>query len=168
MQVVDETREYHCVGCGLIIPWDGRDALAYTCQCGANLIANNKGEYSLPTSLLLGLKKPHIDHYLGISNYCSSEKNRAYEQLKKLGCTWTWECEDEKCRINFLRMKKMQKHAGYIKFQLHPDLDAILEKIKICQTCEEDIAEYKSLETYLCKKCAKDAKVCTKTNKLKF
>lgn len=119
--------KYHCVGCGSRISWNGKGVFAYTCPCGATLFADEKG-ISLPASLIIFLKEgkklPHLDYYLGISNYVSVEKQRAYEELQKLGCTWSWNCP--KCKERFLKLKRAQVKEGMIRFEVHPELKALL------------------------------------------
>lgn len=120
--------KYHCVGCGSSIPWDGKGAFAYTCRCGATLFADETGKFCLPASLVIGVTKrkelPHLDYYLGISNYVSAEKQRAYEELRALGCTWSWNCP--KCKERFLKLKRGQVKVGMIRFEVHPELKALL------------------------------------------
>ena len=117
----------HCVGCGTPIAWNGKGAFAYTCLCGGTLFADQNGNFSIPSSLVLAVEgkrtPPHIDYYLGISNYISIEKNRAYEELVKLGCTWSWECPE--CKEKFVKLKREQSKAGMLMFELHPALKAL-------------------------------------------
>ena len=120
---------FHCVGCGSPIPWDGKGAFSYTCRCGATLFADENHNFALPASLIIGLKEgrelPHLDYYLGISNYVSLEKQKAYEELKEQGCVWSWECD--KCKEQIIRLRRGQLKEGMLKFDLHPELKALLE-----------------------------------------
>lgn len=123
-------RRYHCVGCGNPIPWDGKGLFAYTCRCGATLFADENQTPALPASLIKGvvegLELPHLDYYLGISNYVSAEKQQAYEELQKLGSTWSWNCD--KCKLKTLKRIRAEVKEGVIRFELHPELKALLEK----------------------------------------
>jgi len=119
---------FHCVGCGRPIAWDGKGTLCYTCPCGATLFADENHNFALPSSLVIGVVEgrelPHIDHYLGRSNYVSAEKQRAYEDLRKLGCIWSWECK--KCKGELLKRTRLEIKEGFIRFELHPELKALL------------------------------------------
>jgi len=101
---------------------------AYTCVCGATLFADQEGHYAPPASLVIGTSEkrqlPHLDYYLGFSNYVSVEKNRAYEELVKLGCTWSWDCSE--CKNQIIELRRGQIKAGMIKFEIHPSLKALL------------------------------------------
>ena len=127
MQVIDK-KIIHCVGCGTIIPWDGTGTFAYTCRCGGTLFADSAGTLYPPASLVLTLagkrELPHIDYYLGISNYVSIEKQRIYEEFRKLGAKWSWECDI--CKERFLKRKKMELKEGLIVSELHPELKKLL------------------------------------------
>jgi len=89
--------QYRCVGCGGIIPWDGKGLFAYTCPCGATLFADEEGRFAFPLSLLRAIyehrEPPHIDYYVGRSSHTSPEKEKAIQLLKALGARWSWECE---------------------------------------------------------------------------
>jgi hypothetical protein len=98
-------------------------------MCGATLFADQSGSFSLPASLIICVKEkrplPHLDYYLGFSNYVSVEKNRAYEELVKLGCTWSWDCLE--CKERLINLKREQVKAGMLKIELlHPCLKALL------------------------------------------
>ena len=120
--------KYHCVGCGSPIPWDGTGVFSYTCRCGGTIFADENHAPALPASLVIAIYEkrelPHIDYYLGISNYVSAEKQWMYEELKKHGAIWSWECE--KCRERFLKLRKAQLDAGLFRFALLPELKALL------------------------------------------
>ena len=121
-------QKFHCIGCGRSIPWDGKGLFSYTCGCGATIFANDEHIPALPASLVLaihaGRKPAHIDYYLGISNYASAEKQWMYEELKKHGAVWSWECEE--CKDRFLKLKKAQLDAGLLRIELLPELKALL------------------------------------------
>lgn len=123
---------FHCVGCGRSIPWDGTGIFAYTCACGANLFATDKGYISFPASLAMAkegkIEIPHLDYYLGISNYVSAEKQKAYDDLRKLGSVWSWECDE--CRERYLKLRKAQLKEGFFRFELLPELLELLKNVK--------------------------------------
>lgn len=127
--MVQEMKKFHCVGCGRFIPWNGKGVFAYECPCGATLFADEKGNFSLPASLMsrvVGESReiPHSDHYLGISNFVSMEKQKAFDMLTKLGSVWSWNCKE--CRDRIVKLRRAQMKAGLIKFELHPELKALL------------------------------------------
>lgn len=174
-QVPDDS--FHCVGCGRIIPWDGKTPIAYTCPCGGTLFAGPKG-YTLPASLFFGItgkgtkKLPHLDYYLGISDFVSAEKTKAIAELKKLGCVWSWECD--KCKLETVELRWQQRHAKYIAFGIHPELKKLLDAYNppiekdLCDCCNIKPAEYTSSDSRFCKECAEHMKiVCSDTNKIK-
>lgn len=119
---------FHCVGCGGSIPWDGTGLFSYTCSCGATLFADQSHRLSFPASLIMAIhekrKIPHIDYYLGFSNYISEEKQACYEELRKLGAIWSWECSQ--CKERYLKRKKMQIQNNLIRMELHPELKALI------------------------------------------
>jgi len=121
-------KTFHCVGCGRPIPWDGRGTFAFTCPCGATIFADDEHVPSLPASLIhsvaLGRRPAHIDYYLGISNYISAEKQKIYEELRALGAIWSWECKE--CKERTVKLRKAQLESGMPKFELHPELKALL------------------------------------------
>ena len=121
---------FHCVGCGRPIPWDGKGCFAYTCPCGATLIADENGEFALPVSLVMAMRDkkepPHIDYYLGKSNYVSMEKQKAYEMLRSLGAKWSWECPH--CRDEVVERTLMEVREGFYRFGLHPELKNLIER----------------------------------------
>jgi len=115
--------KWRCVGCGRKIPWDGRGLFAYTCPCGATVFVDEERHIAYPASFyyaLSGHSIPHIDYYLGISNYVSAKKEQVYQILKKLGAVWSWECPE--CRERFLKRKRMEVREGLIRIPLHPEL----------------------------------------------
>jgi len=122
---------FHCVGCGIEIAWDGTGLWSYTCPCGATLFADENHQFAFPASLIIGLHEgrelPHIDYYLGFSNYISEEKQQAYEFLKSKGAIWSWDCPQ--CRERYLERKRMQIQHGFLgkHIQLHPNLEKLLE-----------------------------------------
>jgi hypothetical protein len=123
---------FHCVGCGSQIPWDGRGLFAYTCPCGATLFANENGKFAVPASLVRaiheGRELPHLDYYLGKSNYVSLEKQKAYEFLRSLGAKWSWECLQ--CREKIVERTLMEVREGFYRFGLHPELKNLIEKME--------------------------------------
>lgn len=130
--LIQQEDKYHCVGCGTPIGWDGKSLLAYTCHCRGTIFASSEGKIAPPASLLLsiatGKELPHIDYYLGISNYNSTEKEAIYKILSEKGAVWSWDCTDEKCRKRFLERVKMEVQEGFIRFELHPALKAAIDK----------------------------------------
>lgn len=167
---------YHCVGCGRIIPWNGRGVFAYTCPCGARLFAGPKG-YSLPASLIFGVPNgkelPHIDYYLGISDFVSAEKTKALEELKKAGCIWSWDCP--KCKDETLFLRWNERRNKLIHFAVHPELKKVIDvyvppiEKDVCDMCDVKPAEYTSLGGgRFCKSCADEmGLICGETNKIK-
>lgn len=127
MQTI-EKRTIHCVGCGQMIPWDGTGLFAYTCRCGATLFADSNGNLIPPASLVLAIvgkrELPHIDYYIGYSNYVSIEKQKVYDELRQLGAKWSWECEH--CKDHFLERKRMELKEGLLHIELHLDLKKLL------------------------------------------
>lgn len=123
-----ETRRYHCCGCGRPIPWDGTGLFSYTCRCGATIFADQNHKPAFPASLIIAIHEkreiPHIDYYLGFSNYVSVEKQALYEEFRKLGCLWSWECS--RCKDRFLERKRMQIKEGFLHIELHPELQKFL------------------------------------------
>jgi hypothetical protein len=123
--------KFHCIGCGRTIPWNGKGLLAYTCPCGATLFADENGKFAWPASLIMAISEhrepPHIDYYLGRSNYVSAEKEKAYEFLKSLGSKWSWECE--KCREKVVERTLMEVRKGFYRFDLHPELKKLVMEI---------------------------------------
>lgn len=103
-----------CVGCGNIIGGDIdiRSTFAYTCSCGANLFTFD-GRLALPSSLItylayqkygksspLGVQTsiPHIEYYIGYSEYMDDTKKYFIEQLKLAGSIPEDECQDKECK----------------------------------------------------------------------
>ncbi len=127
--LVQKEWQWHCVGCGRPILWNGKSAFAYTCLCGATIFADEKHKPALPASLILAVREgreiSHVDYYLGISNYVSVEKQSIYEELKKLGAIWSWKCK--KCQDRFLKQIKVRYREGLLNFELLPELKALLE-----------------------------------------
>ena len=123
---------FHCVGCGRSISWDGSGYFAYTCPCGATLFADENGKFAMPASLVIAIhdrrEPPHIDYYLGKSNYVSMEKQKAYEMLRSLGAKWSWECPQ--CRDKVAERTLMEVHNGFYHFSLHPELKNLIEKME--------------------------------------
>jgi len=120
----------HCVGCGNKISWDGTGILCYTCPCEGTLFADDtQGKIAIPASLVMAaLSKrnlPHINYYLGCSNYTSAEKGAVVDRLKQLGATWAWECDE--CRLRFAMRMMMHVQEGLYRFELHPELKMMIE-----------------------------------------
>jgi hypothetical protein len=122
--------KFYCVGCGKPIPWDGKGLFAYTCPCGATLFADENGKFAWPASLIKAIfehgEPPHIDYYLGRSNYDSPEKQKAIEFLRRLGARWSWECNE--CRRKIVERTLMELHEGFYRFNLHSELKKLIEK----------------------------------------
>jgi len=120
----------HCVGCGSIIPWDGKGLFAYTCICGGTVFADDMGRMYFPASLIIdlyeGKELAHIDYYVGISNHMSREKQELIEFLKANGATWSWECPQ--CRGKIVKHIALQVKLKLIRFQLHPELKKLVEE----------------------------------------
>lgn len=131
MEVSEAMTKYHCVGCGVELAWDGKGLFSYTCPCGATLFADENHRFAFPASLIIGLYEgrelPHIDYYLGWSNYTSEEKEAAYKFLREKGACWSWECD--KCCERYLKRKRMEIKEGFLAkhIQLHPDLEKLLK-----------------------------------------
>lgn len=104
---------------------------AYTCPCGATVLATETHQAVLPASLAMAVKTrrelPHVDDYLGISNHVSTEKQVVYEMLRRLGSVWSWECDE--CRGRLLALRKEQLESGMIRFELFPDLKRLVDAI---------------------------------------
>ena len=124
--------KFHCVGCGRTIPWDGKGLFAYTCPCGATLFADEDGKFAWPVSLITAISEhrepPHIDYYLGRSNYDSAEKQKAVEFLRKLGARWSWDCDE--CRGKIVERTLMEVREGFYHFDLHPELKKLVMEAK--------------------------------------
>ena len=120
---------YHCVGCGRDIGWNGEGIFCYTCPCGATLFAKKNHQFAFPASLIIALHEgrelPHIDYYLGFSNHVSEEKEEAYKFLREHGAIWSWECPQ--CKPRFLERKRMEIKHGFLHVKLHPELAKIVE-----------------------------------------
>ena len=93
---------------------DARGGWAYTCPCGGNLFTFD-GRLALPTSLVgylayqklgagspLGVRKdiPHLEYYVGYSDFMDDVKRDAINQLKLAGSIPEDECQDERCKRN--------------------------------------------------------------------
>jgi len=115
-----------CLGCGRSISWDGKGTLCFTCPCGATMFIDDKTDkIALPVSFIMSLQRKknilHIDYYLGISDHQSPQKQAVYEQLKRKGAVWSWECR--RCKDRFIRHVKMQAPK---RFNLHPELQKLM------------------------------------------
>jgi len=122
-----------CLGCGGEILWDGKGVLAYTCPCGATVFYDEEIDgYYIPVSLLrvmaLGEEVYHIDYYLGKSNHTSPEKDAFYEKLRQMGAIWSWECPQ--CRERVVRTTALKVEEGFYRYELHPELKALVEEMK--------------------------------------
>lgn len=114
---------YKCVGCDGTIPWDGKGTLCYTCPCGATLFYEAETLKPLmPASLIraiyylqqLGIKPegPHLDYYLGDSNYTSEFKDSITKQLLEIGFIWMEDCEQCKKDGTLERKQKREEHLA--------------------------------------------------------
>ena len=123
-----------CLGCGSAIPWDGEGLSAYACPCGATLFyEDGNNALAPPVSLLKSIggggpmsKPMHLDYYLGISKFESDLRTKIIGELRSRGSVWSWECGE--CREHFLRLKRAQRKASFLRFDLHPELEALLKK----------------------------------------
>lgn len=116
-----------CLGCDREIAWDGKGLFAYTCPCGATVFYDEEKGLALPASLftLDPENPPHIDYYLGKSNYWSKRKQEMYEYLKSQGAVWSWQCP--KCRDWAIKRAKMEKDNGFYPFEFHWELSRLME-----------------------------------------
>ncbi len=114
---------YKCVGCDRTILWDGEGTFCYTCQCGATLFYETVTlNPVMPASLIaaintlheLGVKpaSPHIDYYLGDSNYTSGIKDLFIKVLLEMGFVWMKDCEQCKEDGTLERKLKREKHLA--------------------------------------------------------
>jgi len=123
----------YCVGCGNVIPWDGKGLFAYTCRCGATLLMDEKGNLIMPASLVLAIAEgrtpAHIDYYVGKSSYTNKVKDKAIEMLKRLGAIWSWECPE--CRDKVVERTALEVKERLYPFELHPELKKlVMERVK--------------------------------------
>ena len=91
-------KEIRCIGCGRIV---GRNIKAasgwcYTCPCGGTLFEFDGQFSALPTSLVMSMKgvrdPPHIEYYLGCSDFMDERKKEVLTQLKLAGSVSFEEC----------------------------------------------------------------------------
>ncbi len=120
---------YKCAGCDSIIPWDGKGSFCYTCQCGATLFYEVETlNPVMPASLIrainalheLGIepKSPHIDYYLGDSNYTSVLKDLFIKVLLEMGFIWMKDCEQCKRDGTLERKLEREKHLAVVEAEL--------------------------------------------------
>lgn len=117
-----------CLGCDREIPWNGTGLFAYTCPCGATIFYDEKKGICPPASLVLGLYEhrelPHIDYYLGKSNFWSKEKQEMCDFLRGKGAIWSWECDQ--CKERVIERSKMEKQEGFYPLEFHKDLEQLV------------------------------------------
>jgi hypothetical protein len=91
-----------CIGCDSPVPWNGEGVYYYTCPCGATVFYDDETEkLALPVSLFTAvifknrtsLPLPHIDYYVGESEYTSNIKEAFIRDLLDLGFIWMKDCE---------------------------------------------------------------------------
>lgn len=99
-----------CIGCGNIIAGDINPGMSwdYTCPCGSHLFTFD-GKLSMPASLIsylaykqygndspLGVQEsvPHIEYYIGYSEYSDDIKKYVLDQLKLAGSISENECQE--------------------------------------------------------------------------
>ena len=125
-------KQYHCVGCGNPVAWDGKGVFSYTCPCGATLFADENGKIIMPYSLIKAIiehREPrHIDYYVGKSNYISLEKLKVIKMLQQLGACWSWECP--KCKPKIVQRTIMEIKQGFYRLDIHPELKKLIEEEK--------------------------------------
>ena len=127
---------YHCVGCGAPSGWDGQGMWAATCACGAIMLSpdTEDSQHTFPASLILNtIKKedvPHIDYYLGLSDYESAEKLAMIKVLRDMGSIYSWECN--KCIKKLVEREAYFYAQGLTSFnrhlRYHPDLLSLINK----------------------------------------
>ncbi len=104
----------HCIGCDRAVinmEQGGTVAIACTCGAGAPILYDPDGEGGLapPASLvrLLMLTSeslaapPHLEYYLGYSDYTSPLKEAAIKALRAHGSTSQSECLNPQCQEQF-------------------------------------------------------------------
>lgn len=104
-----------CVGCGQSLGHvDVSGGWCYTHVCGSTTFSFD-GTISYPLSLIMavearkkGLQKdiPHIEYYLGWSDYMDDVKREFLTKLKLAGAIYTEECNDKQCVEQRERLKK--------------------------------------------------------------
>ena len=103
--------EVRCIGCNNKLHTDISGGWCYTCPCGAQVFEMD-GELSYPVSLAayLGSKKygiamgeayrkdvPHIEYYVGYSDYTDKAKEDFIQSLKMVGSISEEECDTKEC-----------------------------------------------------------------------
>lgn len=88
----------YCVGCGeRMFDYDG-GALSYTHSCGSLVFITEDGNIFFPASFVLDMEKkeekPHIDYYLGTSDFMDNLKRHLIGLLLKKGFVWKKDCKD--------------------------------------------------------------------------
>ena len=113
-QELNKMTKIRCIGCGDIIAGDVeiKGGWDYTCSCGGHLFTFD-GKLSIPSSLLtyiayknygdkspLGTRVsvPHIEYYIGYSDYMDYAKKCIMDQLKFIGAISMEDCQDEECK----------------------------------------------------------------------
>ena len=120
---------YH-VGCGRSLFTraqldDARGGMAIACRCGANgpIVVSNLNDpdpprFPAPGSLFVALTRgrlaptadlPHIEYYLGFSDFTCPAKEGIKRMLRALGCVSFEECDREKCRQVPARERERQE-----------------------------------------------------------
>lgn len=117
---------YRCVGCDGVIPWDGEGTFYYTCLCGATLFYKVETmTLIVPASLVsavyrlrqlgIEIESPHLDYYLGDSNYTSKVKDAITKQLLEMGFTWMTDCEQCQKDGTLGRKLRRAKHLAIVE-----------------------------------------------------
>lgn len=112
---------FKCIGCDSIIGWDGKGMFCYTCPCGATVFYNDEdGKLAPPASLFRAINKkklfpgevltPHIDYYVGDSDYTSEIKERFIKELLDLGFIWMKDCEQ--CQKDGTLQRKLDREKA--------------------------------------------------------
>jgi len=115
-----------CLGCGIYLMPDEEihGILALTCRCDATFFITDDGKPMPPVSFIRfiaeGREPPHIDYYLGKSNFWNPQKEEIFQVLKNHGAVWSWECP--KCKDRVIERLRAEKKEGFILYELHPDL----------------------------------------------
>lgn len=114
----DDSKMLYCVGCGrTVCASKPGQVLAISCVCGANapILHTKDGHWAPPASFVLatGAMLPHLEYYLGFSDYQSPLKTKATRMLRAMGAISYTECTDAHCREAFERSK--QKYQKWLE-----------------------------------------------------